>query len=83
VISMRVRVIHSFFSGGRDSALASFIAYRVAKARGWGFRLGTLGAIANIATLTLLVHSLGIWAIAAANLTGNTTTLAILLTRLA
>jgi len=36
---MRVRVIHGFFSGGRDSALSSFIAYRVAKARGWGFRL--------------------------------------------
>ena len=44
---------------------------------------GTLGAITNIATLTLLAHSLGIWAIAAANLTGNVTTLAVLLTRLA
>ncbi len=43
---------------------------------------GTLGAIANIATLTLLAHPLGIWAIPAANLTGNTTTLATLLTRL-
>ena len=44
---------------------------------------GTLGAITNIATLTLLAHSLGIWAIPAANLTGNVTTLAVLLTRLA
>jgi len=43
---------------------------------------GALGAIVNIATLTLLAHPLGIWAIAAANLTGNTTTLAVLLTRL-
>jgi O-antigen/teichoic acid export membrane protein len=42
---------------------------------------GTLGAIANIVTLTLLTHPLGIWAIAAANLTGNVTTLAALLTR--
>jgi len=40
---------------------------------------GTLGAIANIASLTLLAHSLGIWAIAAANLAGNAATLAILL----
>jgi O-antigen/teichoic acid export membrane protein len=44
---------------------------------------GTLGAIANIVTLTLLAHPLGIWAIAAANLTGNITTLATLLTPLA
>jgi len=40
---------------------------------------GTLGAIANIITLTLLAHPLGIWAIATANLTGNTATLAALL----
>jgi len=33
------RTIHCFFSGGRDSALACFIAHRVAKARGFGFRL--------------------------------------------
>jgi len=32
-------VIHCFFSGGRDSALSCFIAYRVAKLRNWGFRL--------------------------------------------
>jgi len=44
---------------------------------------GILGAIANVIVLTTLAHPLGIWAIAAANLTGNTTTLAILLTRLA
>jgi hypothetical protein len=43
---------------------------------------GTLGAIASIVTLTLLAHPLGIWAIPAANLTGNTTTLATLLTHL-
>jgi O-antigen/teichoic acid export membrane protein len=51
--------------------------------KGWvPVHAGTLGAIVNIATLTLLAHPLGIWAIAAANLTGNTTTLATLLTRL-
>lgn len=44
---------------------------------------GTLGAIVNMVTLTLLAHPLGIWAITAANLTGNTTTLAVLLTHLA
>jgi O-antigen/teichoic acid export membrane protein len=44
---------------------------------------GTLGAIANVIVLTTLAHPLGIWAIVAANLTGNTTTLAMLLTRLA
>ena len=33
------RTIHFFFSGGRDSALACFIAYRVARARNWRFRL--------------------------------------------
>ena len=33
------RTIHCLFSGGRDSAVACFIAKRVADARGWGFRL--------------------------------------------
>jgi len=33
------RIFHCFFSGGRDSALACYIAHRVAKARDWGFRL--------------------------------------------
>ena len=31
--------IHCFFSGGRDSALACYIAFQVAKRRGWDFRL--------------------------------------------
>jgi len=31
--------VHCFFSGGRDSALACFIAHQVAQRRGWGFRL--------------------------------------------
>lgn len=44
---------------------------------------GTLGAIVNVIVLATLAHPLGIWAIAAANLTGNVTTLAILLTHLA
>jgi 3'-phosphoadenosine 5'-phosphosulfate sulfotransferase (PAPS reductase)/FAD synthetase len=33
------KTIHCFFSGGRDSALACYIAHRVAKQRGWDFRL--------------------------------------------
>ena len=31
--------IHCFFSGGRDSALACYIAKKVADVRGWSFRL--------------------------------------------
>jgi len=31
--------IHCFFSGGRDSALACYIAYQVAQRRRWAFRL--------------------------------------------
>ena len=31
--------IHCFFSGGRDSALACYIAHRVARVKGWEFRL--------------------------------------------
>ena len=44
---------------------------------------GTLGAIVNVIALATLAHPLGIWAIPATNLTGNTTTLAVLLTHLA
>ena len=33
------RTVHCFFSGGRDSALACYIAKRAADARGWRFRL--------------------------------------------
>jgi len=32
-------VIHCFFSGGRDSAVACYIAHQVAKLRSWKFRL--------------------------------------------
>jgi len=31
--------IHCFFSGGRDSAVACYIAYQVAQRRGWAYRL--------------------------------------------
>jgi 3'-phosphoadenosine 5'-phosphosulfate sulfotransferase (PAPS reductase)/FAD synthetase len=31
--------IHCFFSGGRDSALACYIAKRLADVKGWGFKL--------------------------------------------
>ena len=33
------RTIHCFFSGGRDSAVACYIAHQVAQRRRWGFRL--------------------------------------------
>jgi len=33
------KTIHCFFSGGRDSALACYIAKRVANVRSWEFRL--------------------------------------------
>jgi len=33
------KTIHCFFSGGRDSAVACYIAHRVAQQRRWGFRL--------------------------------------------
>jgi len=52
--------------------------------KGWApAYAGTLGAIVNVIVLATLAHPLGIWAIAAANLTGNVTALAILLTHLA
>jgi 3'-phosphoadenosine 5'-phosphosulfate sulfotransferase (PAPS reductase)/FAD synthetase len=31
--------VHCFFSGGRDSAVACYIAFQVAQRRGWDFRL--------------------------------------------
>jgi 3'-phosphoadenosine 5'-phosphosulfate sulfotransferase (PAPS reductase)/FAD synthetase len=34
-----VRAVHCFFSGGKDSALACYIARQVARRRGWDFRL--------------------------------------------
>jgi 3'-phosphoadenosine 5'-phosphosulfate sulfotransferase (PAPS reductase)/FAD synthetase len=34
-----MRTIHCFFSGGRDSALACYIAFQVARRRGWRFVL--------------------------------------------
>jgi 3'-phosphoadenosine 5'-phosphosulfate sulfotransferase (PAPS reductase)/FAD synthetase len=34
-----MRTIHCFFSGGRDSAVACYIAYQVAQRRRWAFRL--------------------------------------------
>jgi len=61
MVIARVRVIHSFFSGGRDSALASFIAYRVAKARGWGFRLVFIDTTIAIPETVNYVHRYAEW----------------------
>ena len=33
------KTIHCFFSGGRDSAVACYIAFQVAQRRGWAFKL--------------------------------------------
>jgi 3'-phosphoadenosine 5'-phosphosulfate sulfotransferase (PAPS reductase)/FAD synthetase len=34
-----MKTIHCFFSGGRDSALACYVAFQVARRRNWRFRL--------------------------------------------
>ena len=56
-----VRVIHSFFSGGRDSVLASFIAYRVAKTKGCGFRLVFIDTTIAIPETVNYVHRYAEW----------------------
>jgi 3'-phosphoadenosine 5'-phosphosulfate sulfotransferase (PAPS reductase)/FAD synthetase len=61
VKAVRVRIIHSFFSGGRDSALSSFIAYRVAKARGWGFKLIFVDTTIAIPDTIDYVHKYAEW----------------------
>jgi len=58
---MRARVIHGFFSGGRDSALASYIAYRTAKARDWGFRLIFIDTTIAIPDTVDYVHMYAEW----------------------
>jgi len=42
------RTVHCFFSGGRDSALACYIARQVAQRRHWGFRLVHIDATVSI-----------------------------------
>jgi len=56
-----MRVLHCFFSGGRDSALACFIAHKVAKARGWGFRLVFINTTIAIHDTVDYVHKYARW----------------------
>jgi hypothetical protein len=56
-----MRVLHCFFSGGRDSALACYIAHRVAKARGWGFRLVFINTTIAIPDTVNYVHTYAKW----------------------
>jgi len=55
------RTIHSFFSGGRDSALSSFIAYRVAKTRGWKFKLIFINTTIAIPDTLRYVYEYASW----------------------
>jgi len=54
-------VIHCFFSGGRDSALSCFIAYRVAKLRNWGFRLVHIDTTIGLKDTEEYVKSYAAW----------------------
>jgi len=53
--------IHCFFSGGRDSALACYIAYNVAKMRKWGFRLVFINTTIAIPDTIEYVHKYAKW----------------------
>jgi len=56
-----VRVVHCFFSGGRDSALACYIAHRVAKIKNWGFRLVFINTTIAIPDTIEYVHKYAEW----------------------
>jgi 3'-phosphoadenosine 5'-phosphosulfate sulfotransferase (PAPS reductase)/FAD synthetase len=56
-----MRVLHCFFSGGRDSALACYIAHRVAKTRVWGFRLVFINTTIAIPDTVDYVHTYAKW----------------------
>ena len=56
-----MRVLHCFFSGGRDSALACYIAHRVAETRGWGFRLVFINTTIAIPDTIEYAHKYAEW----------------------
>ena len=58
---MQTRKIHCFFSGGRDSALACYIAKRVADVRGWEFRLVHIDTTIAISETQEYVHRYAKW----------------------
>jgi 3'-phosphoadenosine 5'-phosphosulfate sulfotransferase (PAPS reductase)/FAD synthetase len=53
--------VHCFFSGGRDSALACYIAFQVAKRRGWDFRLVHIDTTVSIRQTKEYVHQYARW----------------------
>ena len=55
------RTFHCFFSGGRDSALACYIAHKAARARDWGFRLVFINTTIAIPDTIEYVHKYAKW----------------------
>jgi len=53
--------IHCFFSGGRDSALACYIAKKVADVRGWDYRLVHIDTTVAIKQTREYVHKYAQW----------------------
>jgi 3'-phosphoadenosine 5'-phosphosulfate sulfotransferase (PAPS reductase)/FAD synthetase len=56
-----MRVLHCFFSGGRDSALACYIAKRVADIKNFGFRLVFINTTIAIPDTIEYVHKYAEW----------------------
>jgi len=55
------RTIHCFFSGGRDSAVACYIAHRVSKLRRWDFRLVHIDTTISIRQTSEYVKQYADW----------------------
>ena len=55
------RTFHCFFSGGRDSTLACYIAHYVAKMRNWDFRLVFINTTIAIPDTVDYVHKYAKW----------------------
>jgi hypothetical protein len=53
--------VHCFFSGGRDSAVTCYIAFQVAKRRGWDFRLVHIDTTVAIKQTREYVHQYARW----------------------
>jgi 3'-phosphoadenosine 5'-phosphosulfate sulfotransferase (PAPS reductase)/FAD synthetase len=55
------RRIHCFFSGGRDSALTCYIAHKVARLRGWQFKLVHIDTTVSIKQTREYIHRYAEW----------------------
>jgi len=55
------RTIHCFFSGGRDSALACYITHKVARLRGWQFKLVHIDTTVSIRQTREYIHRYAEW----------------------